>query len=169
MKLVNGQIVEETNSDLAQKAIDAQPKPLDEQKSEALEAVKQEHAAKLNQYTDNATSEERDTWKVQEEIAVRFKESGGQSDRDFLEALVTATEKTAIEAANGDAADVMAGKIIANAGMTRQLIAMAGGMKRTAIEAIEATTSIEELNTTIETLKAQEAVKEAEFLAALAP
>ena len=135
----------------------------------AFAAVKQEHAAKLNQYTDNATPEERDTWKVQEEIAVRFKESGQQSDRDFLEALATPTEKEAIEAASGDAADVMADKIIAKATLTRNLIALAGGMKRTAIEAIEATTTIEELNTTIDALKAQEAVAEAEFLAQINP
>ena len=138
-------------------------------KSDAFETVQKEHAVKLREFTGSPTIEERDTWTVQLKAAETYLINGNGDDKAFLEGLLTDAEVSAIDANGADKATQMANKIIGKAtqmankiigkaARTKTLIKMAGKMKREAEQAIESATTVDELEATLESLKAQEHV-----------
>lgn len=143
------------------------PATLDELKAQYLENVKIEHSKQLNDLTGQATIEERDTWKIQQEAAENYLVNTNAADQEFLEGLLTPNEKAAIIAAGGSLAGTMANKILSKVHKTKKLIQFAGGMKRTAEEAINAATNVEDLEATITALKVQEQTTLADFIAGI--
>lgn len=118
---------------------------LEAAKYEALEGVKLEYGTLLVQLMGNPTREERDTWERQRDWAVRHNNDDATA-APLLVGLLTADERTAL---GDNAATVMAQKILAKNAGAEQLISLAGGIRRTAEKAVEAATSVEEVEAAV--------------------
>lgn len=136
-------------------------------KDQSLELIKTRHASVLKELSGNATTEERDTWPIQREWAQVYKSSQPDAEGEFLKGLLTVAEVTGIESQGGDAAMVMADKILVKASAMNLLTAKAGGLKREADQAIEAASSYEILEATMEALEVQMDTAIQEFKTAL--
>lgn len=157
---------EPTAEELAQATIDAQPKPLEVLKSEALAALDIEFEKQVVELTGNKPNAERQMWMLINLTAKAFL-AGDESGRGFLEEQVPPMKTAELIAAGEDVAIWKANDAKKKEAVTATVVQMAMGMKKTAEEAIEAAATHQELATMIETLKAQEAAKIASFKAAI--
>lgn len=166
-KIVNGVLIDETPEDIAQRELDGQPKPLEQQKAEALRALDEEFEKQVVELTGNKPNAERQMWMLINLSAKAFL-AGDESKREFLEAQVPPLKKAELITAGEDVATWKANDAASKEAATSQVVQMAMGMKKTAEEAIKAAETIEELATTIEALKVQEAATIKAFKDAIA-
>ena len=167
-KIVNGVLKDETPEDIAQRELDGQPKPLEQQKAEALKALDVEFEKQVVELTGNKPNAERQMWMLINLNAKAFL-AGDESKREFLEEQVPPIKKAELLAAGEDVAAWKADDALnEKAPKTEMVVAMAMGLKKTAEEAIKSAETIEELATTIEALKVQEAATIKAFKDAIA-
>lgn len=131
-------------------------------KSIALYNIKLEYGALLVQLMGNPTREERDTWERQRDWAVRHKNSDATA-APLLVGLLTADERTAL---GDDAASVMANKILAKNAAAEQLISLSGGIRRTTEKAVEAATSVTDIQDALSAARTSAAQAVAQVLSA---
>jgi hypothetical protein len=132
--------------------------------SDANDLIKSRHAQVLSDLSGNATVEERDTWPLQKEWAVKYVTSQGEHEKLLLVGLMTQAE---INALGDTAAQVMAEKIIAKSAAMDLLTSKAGGLKRTAEEILNSATDKKQIPTILESLEQQMSSAIAEFMAVL--
>lgn len=172
VKIVNGERVPETQADIDQQSIDAQPKPLVELKAESIAEIRRQHALELDKLDlDNSdlnvihTQNEKNTWAKQQEWAERYLQNPDDLDaKNKLEGMLTDNEIMVLTASELPLAATMAHNILTEADKKEKLLIKANKMRRTAEEAIHSATSHEQLDAIKAQLKAAKDAAEAEFI-----
>lgn len=140
---------------------------LDDAKLSALAAVKDRHAVLLNLLSGGATTEERDTWPIQKEIALRYLAEPSDVDGSLLSSLLVPAEITAIEGAGKIPAQEMAKKIEAKSNAMVALTFQSGFLKRKADMEIEAAQTVDKVGLVLTGLASEAAVAVTAFKSAV--
>ncbi len=143
------------------------PPTLDDFKDDARALVKERHADMLRLLTGDYSVEERDTWAMQLTWAETFKASGDAKAAQFLEGMFPVALREHIASSGLVPADVMATRIIEKANLSAHLTVIANRTKNEAHAAIDAATSLVELQSILQAMSDAEGKAVAEFQQAI--